>query len=439
MAVRYVDDTGVFLLPRPSEADPHNISGAVQQLLGAWLEVDLTQASVAGWVPATDRSGRTGFVRLAALRAKPLLKVFYVDVGQGDATVVESEDGILVIDGGPSRGLRDWMLEHYADVIAEEGRLQIETIVVTHFDQDHYRGLTSLLKEPVVFVRRLFHNGLPRYAAGAGRPLGLGTVTSAGEITTDLTDLDRAVALSGQGLLATRFDEFVRAARDAHQAGRLGRIDRLFRRRLDQPAPRLTGFTHETRHIDVLGPVPTTDHGAVRLKVFADPHDAGASASSSHTINGNSVVLQLTYGHFRFLFGGDLNQPAQRYLLGRYGDPSVFSADVNKACHHGSADFDTSYLDSVGPQATVFSSGDNGTHDHPMPDAIGAAARHTDVAFPLIFSTELARETGSSGVKLGHINARCNGTKLVMAQRKEVATDKKTWHTFPVPYPGPFG
>ena len=150
-------------------------------------------------------------------------------------------------------------------------------------------------------------------------------------------------------------------------------------------------------------------------------------------------MLQLTYGHFRFLFGGDLNQPAQRYLLGRYGDPSVFSADVNKACHHGSADFDTSYLDSVGPQATVFSSGDNGTHDHPMPDAIGAAARHTDVAFPLIFSTELARETGSSGVKLGHINARCNGTKLVMAQRKEVATDKKTWHTFPVPYPGPFG
>ena len=74
MAVRYVDDTGVFLLPQPSEADPHNISGAVQQLLGAWLEVDLTQATVAGWAPATDRSGRTGFVRLAALRANRLLK-----------------------------------------------------------------------------------------------------------------------------------------------------------------------------------------------------------------------------------------------------------------------------------------------------------------------------------------------------------------------------
>ena len=64
MAIRYVDQAGVFLLPQPSDANPDNISGAVQQLMGAWLDADLNSAQQ-GWVSAADRQGRTGFVRLA--------------------------------------------------------------------------------------------------------------------------------------------------------------------------------------------------------------------------------------------------------------------------------------------------------------------------------------------------------------------------------------
>ena len=109
MAVRYVDSPGIFLLPAPTEADPANVSGAIQLLLGAWLDVDLSSATPAGWVSATDRHARQGFVRLSSLRKRPLLKIFYIDVGQGDATVIESQDGILIVDGGPSRGLRDWV------------------------------------------------------------------------------------------------------------------------------------------------------------------------------------------------------------------------------------------------------------------------------------------------------------------------------------------
>jgi hypothetical protein len=111
-----------------------------------------------------------------------------------------------------------------------------------------------------------------------------------------------------------------------------------------------------------------------------------------------------------------------------------FQADVNKACHHGSSDFDLGYLQAVQPHATVFSSGDNGSYDHPLPDAMGAAAKHSQGEFPLVFSTELARE----GDKLGHINARSNGTDIVMAQKKEKPSAKKKWHPFPVPYAGPF-
>ena len=151
------------------------------------------------------------------------------------------------------------------------------------------------------------------------------------------------------------------------------------------------------------------------------------------------MVLRLRYGDRTFLFGGDLNQPAQQYLDERYENLEPFSADVNKACHHGSSDFDLTYLKSVEPDATVFSSGDNGSHDHPLPDAMGAAAKHSRGEFPLVFSTELARETSSSGgIKFGHINARSNGNIIVMAQKKEKPSLKKTWHSFPLPFAGPF-
>ena len=198
--------------------------------------------------------------------------------------------------------------------------------------------------------------------------------------------------------------------------------------------------------VEVLGPVTTSPNGAIRLQAFHDPHKVTATTpfptpTESHTINGNSVILRLTYGTKEFLFGGDLNQPAQRFLESKFPNMSPFSVDVNKACHHGSSDFELDYVKAVNPDATVFSSGDTGTYDHPLPDAMGTAAKHSKGDFPLVFSTELARETDSKGKirLLGNINARSNGNTIVMAQKKEKPSENKTWYTFELPYQGPFG
>jgi beta-lactamase superfamily II metal-dependent hydrolase len=40
----------------------------------------------------------------------------------------------------------------------------------------------------------------------------------------------------------------------------------------------------------------------------------GKTLSASHTINGHSVVLRLTYGNVRCFFGGDLNAEAMSLL-----------------------------------------------------------------------------------------------------------------------------
>ncbi len=39
---------------------------------------------------------------------------------------------------------------------------------------------------------------------------------------------------------------------------------------------------------------------------------------------------------------------------------------------------------------------------------------------------------------IGHINARSNGTVIVMAQKKDKPSLKKTWHSFRLPFAGPF-
>lgn len=148
----------------------------------------------------------------------------------------------------------------------------------------------------------------------------------------------------------------------------------------------------------ILGPVPSRPSGAVRYVAFPDPHDyPSMRPSSSHTRNGHSVVLRLDYGDHSFLFGGDLNIPAQKHLLREHGDASLFRVDVAKACHHGSSDFLTDYLKKVRPHVNVFSSGGNKSFDHPMADALGATGRHTRGDHPLLFSTEIARATSSGG------------------------------------------
>ncbi len=69
---------------------------------------------------------------------------------------------------------------------------------------------------------------------------------------------------------------------------------------------------------------------------------------------------------------------------------------------------------------------------------MGAAAKHSRGDFPLVFSTELARETSETKIKLEHINARSNGETIIMAQKKEKPSLKKTWHSFQLPFAGPF-
>ena len=59
----------------------------------------------------------------------------------------------------------------------------------------------------------------------------------------------------------------------------------------------------------MLGPVPEDDVQPPRLRWYGD---------EGKTRNGNSIVLRLVYKQVSILLGGDLNVPAEEYLLAHY-------------------------------------------------------------------------------------------------------------------------
>jgi competence protein ComEC len=83
-----------------------------------------------------------GIVEQRRAAASADAQIFFFDVGQGDASFIRSRDGQdLLIDGGPD----DAVLEGLADAMPWWDR-DIETIVVTHLDADHYVGLFGVLR-----------------------------------------------------------------------------------------------------------------------------------------------------------------------------------------------------------------------------------------------------------------------------------------------------
>ena len=101
---------------------------------------------------------------LVALLApqEPALTIAFLDVGQGDATVIESPEGrIALIDGG-----RDAMA--LAAVLQEWEVDTVDLVVASHADADHIGGLEAVLW--TVPVRYYLDNGRP-HATGTYRSL----------------------------------------------------------------------------------------------------------------------------------------------------------------------------------------------------------------------------------------------------------------------------
>ena len=99
------------------------------------------------------------------------------------------------------------------------------------------------------------------------------------------------------------------------------------------------------------------------------------------------------YGGFSYLFTGDLNDEASRFLTREHNAGRLnLMSEVFKVPHHGSADFSGAMFQAISPVVSVVSSGDESARKeyiHPRATLMGALGKWSRVPEPLIFVTEL--------------------------------------------------
>src|SRR5439155_1289204 len=152
---------GIVLAPLPR--------GLVWGSLGVSIAAQLAVLPIALWhfnqLSAIGPIANLGVVPLAGLAhlvvavtigAWPLvrppdgrLRLTVLDVGQGDAIVIQAPDGrTVVVDAGPGGGMRlDTGARVLAPFLWNHGVLQLAGLVTTHDDQDHAGGSAALRRE----------------------------------------------------------------------------------------------------------------------------------------------------------------------------------------------------------------------------------------------------------------------------------------------------
>jgi hypothetical protein len=368
-------------------------------------------------------------------RTKPLLKVRFIDVGQGDGAIIESPKGRLVlVDGGEESHVRRYLNAAFSQELVRHP-IHCEAIVITHGDADHFAGLTDLALasrhgdggDPMITAERVFHNGI---AKGPGASLGKTSKVGNRKFVVGLHDDIRDVP---DGQLNEPFKKW-KAALSAlrTKAGR-----KTASRRLVYGDDDAFDFLNdEGIATSVLGPVPETVQGKDALPWLGD---------AGKTINGHSIVLKMTYGNVRILFGADLNEPSEERLLAKTTQTGIsLAAEILKVPHHGSADFSPRMLEAIRPVVSVVSSGDESgakEYIHPRAGLVGALGKYSrgTVERPLIYVTEMVaffqRDKGSfrkyTKITYGIVHVRTDGERVLVVTNSG-KTDQKEAYAFSV-------
>lgn len=352
-------------------------------------------------------------IRKDDYQAERLLEMIFLDVGQGDGCILTSphtgaREKIMIIDAGERSNMNRYLRWRFRDF---KRKFKFHAAVITHPDKDHYLGFQPVFETESVSFANVFHNGLlERTGDDLLGPVEDGFLTDIKTTKTAARNLYKDEAVRGGKLYPKlvwtalsepdRFDN-VSMLSNVHGAVEDGQ----------SYVPGFAPSNDENLTIEVLGPVVQKSPSGVRgLRTFARTITAKAM-DDGKTKNGHSVLLRLKYRDFTILFGGDLNAPAEHFLVRHYGNddeaPTTlaeteamlekagdrFKADLMKSCHHGASDVTDEFLEVTNAAGFIVSSGDSEGHVHPRPDLLGLLGKKGRGTRPLVLCTELQRST----------------------------------------------
>lgn len=347
---------------------------------------------------------------LKVLTDVPILCIWQIDCGQGDAAILRFPDGrYAAIDLGPGRSgyintnsgrtavdFLKWIAFQDNNWRFEESNkskpFHLDWIVLTHPDEDHIGAGRDFVKKLGKYwsVGTVYHPGVARFSGK--KPKVFDESATSVSARLGFSQLGEISGKSARKLfLGTMIDGWsdvgkymkTTASRSWKLGGNYGTILRALHREKGKSVKRLARLSHKSSgaalgggdvNVKILGPIeekgPRT--GKPALRYFDNNKTTGYYnlEKPSLTRNGHSIVMRLDYDEVRIMMTGDLNFKSQA-LLQKKWDADEFRCHVAKACHHGSEDISWKFLRAMSPLATMFSSGDQETHVHPRALILG--------------------------------------------------------------------
>jgi len=403
-AIRYAKGPVVYLY------DAGHLKSKKKQLLwGDWLRIG--QDIDGDW--SEVKWGKDTFaIKKEDYQEERILEMIFLDVGQGDGCIlttplIGSKEKIMIIDAGSGDNMKGYLDYRFRDF---KKRFTFHSAIITHPDSDHYRGFQKMFENKQISFEHVYHNGLmERTGEDLLGPATDGFLTDIRASKTAVRNLYSNSAVRGGKWYA----ELIWTALNSDRFRDISMLSTEHGQKEDGRTwmPGFAPSNNSEFTIEVLGPVvEKAPNGKKGLRTFARSMTATAM-DKGKTKNGHSVLLRLKYRDFSILFGGDLNTPAEHFLMRHYGNdgdaPTTkaestamiekakarFAVDVMKCCHHGSSDVTDEFLEATEPTAYVVSSGDEESHVHPRPDLLGLLGKKGRGHRPLVLCTEILRST----------------------------------------------
>ena len=236
---------------------------------------------------------------------KGQLTISMLDIGQGDAVLIQTGAKNILIDTGDDKYYEDGKKgKENTQLLTELQKLKIDhidTLVMTHAHADHIGKADKVIAQ--YGVKELVYNGIPstsKYFINALKAAKANGTQQVKVKAGDVLDFGNGVSFEIVSPSQSLIDE---------------------------------------------------DTAAIKAKKKVD-------------VNNESVVGRLTFGNFAMLFTGDAEGPVEKDMAASYG--KKLKCQVLKAGHHGSKTSSTAeFLKLVQPESVVMSLGVNNQYGHP--------------------------------------------------------------------------
>lgn len=258
-------------------------------------------------------------------------EIHYIDVGQGDATLVLADGMSVLIDTGV-KDSEDALINYLKD----KGIQTLDYFIITHFDSDHYGEAAD-----IVDAFKINNLILPD------------------QIKLNDEGEDQATYKSFMDKVAAKNDEiFVSIIENNDDIGQRVICDDIID--IDDKNDRVI-------NVGVIDPEKEGDKADLELEFFAPIKDDYKDS------NDYSVVFMLRWGATKMLFTGDAEKNSEADIVERYGMSldDLFDCDVFKAGHHGSRTSSCdAILDAASPEYIIISCGVDNSYGHPHSEAM---------------------------------------------------------------------